>query len=216
VSRDTLINQGKLVFENIKNLDQTALLKNPGNLQAWNSLGFDDFVESYNDMLSLVEEIYKNDVLEESPFNLINGMNSQLNATHQHLNAFVGNRAQAQFQNAFQHIENIRTNIQQWGFRYETILGKDIEERSKLIDAEITNILSSKSEIEALKKSVNSLIEPAVAGSLSKSFADRKDALHTNQSRWFWASVLMALISIAATLVTVWSIVGIFDSTAVL
>ena len=43
MSRDTLINQGKLMFENIKNLDQATLLKDPDNLQPWNGLGFEDF-----------------------------------------------------------------------------------------------------------------------------------------------------------------------------
>lgn len=167
-------------------------------------------------MMGLIEGVFESEILDNAPFNLLNGMNSQLNATHQHLKAFVGNRAQGPFQNAFQHIENIRTNIQQWGFRYESVLGKDIEERSKLIDAEITNLLSNKADIDALKKSVNSLIEPAVAGSLSKSFADRKDALHKNQNRWFWASVVMAIASVIATAVIVGSIVGIFNSAEVL
>jgi len=216
MSRDALINQGKVVYENIKNLDRSTLLSDPGNLQPWNSLAFDDFVESYDEMLSQLDAIYENNILNKSPFNLINGMNSHLNAVLQHLNAFVTNRAQAQYQNAFQHLESMRTNIQQWGYRYEAILGNDIEERSKLIDEEITKLLSNKSDIEALKSSVNSLIEPAVAGSLSKSFSDRKNALHTNQNRWFWASGIMAVISVVSTIVVVWSIVGVFNSEEVL
>ncbi|WP_286815849.1 hypothetical protein [Marinobacter sp. UBA3607] len=216
MSRDALINQGKLVYENIKNLDQATLLKDPGGLQPWNGLDFSDFSESYADLLSVLAGIYDNEVLEKAPFNLLHGLNSQLNAAHQHLNAFVANRAQGQFQNAFQHVENLRTHIQQWGFRYEAVVGKDLEERSKLIDDEITKLLSNRGDIEALKKSVSSLIEPAVAGSLSKSFADRKDALHINQNRWFWASSIMAAVSLIATIVIVWSIVGIFSSEVVL
>lgn len=216
MSRTTLINQGKLVFENIKNLDQATLLKDPGNLQPWNGLGFEDFVVSYQDMIELLDAIYENEILENAPFNLINGLNSQLNAALQHLNAFVASRAQGQFQNAFQHVENVRTNIQQWGFRYEAVLGRDIEKRSKLIDEEISKLLSNKDEIESLKRNVSSLIEPAVAGSLSKSFSDRKDTLNKNQNRWFWSSAIMAIASIIATGVIVWSIVGIFNSEEVL
>lgn len=216
MSRTTLINQGKLMFENIKNLNQATLLKDPNNLQPWNGLDFEDFVISYQDMIDLLNAIYENEILENAPFNLINGLNSQLNVVHQHLRAFVANRAQGQFQNAFQHVENVRTNIQQWGFRYEAVLGRDIEKRSKLIDEEIAKLLSNKDEIESLKRNVSSLIEPAVAGSLSKSFSDRKNALNENQSRWFWASVIMAAISIIVTGVIVWSIVGIFNSEDVL
>lgn len=212
MSRENLIEQGKLAYESLSNIDKATLLNNPNNLQPWQGLDFNDFVESFNDMLLVLEGIYSNDVLDNSPFNIINSVNSQLKVTLQHCNAFIGNRAQAQFQNAFQHIENVRTHIQQWGLKYEAVLGKDIEERSKLIDDEIKTLLSNKSEIDALKSSVNSLIEPAVAGSLSKAFADRKTVLHTNQNRWFWASVISAVMAIVATIVIVSSIVGIFAS----
>ena len=216
MSRNTLINQGKLIYENISNLDKATLLNNPGNLQPWNGLDFDDFVESYNEMLKILDAIYENELLINSPFNLLNSINSQLNNVLQQSNAFIANRAQAQYQNVFQHIENMRTNLQTWGFRYEAILGKDIEERSKLIDEEITQLLSKKTEIEALRTSVSSLIEPAVAGSLSKSFTDRKKDLHVNQNRWFWASVITAGLSVIITIAIVWSIVGMFTTKEVL
>lgn len=216
MSRDTLIDQGKLVYESISNLDRTILLKDPGNLQPWNGFIFSDFIESYEEMIKHLEGIYDNQILSKAPFNLIHGLNNQLNAVLQHCNAFLPNRAQAQYQNAFQHIESMRTQIQQWGFRYEAILGKEIEDKSKIIDEEITKLLSNKSEIEALKTSVNSLIEPAVAGSLSQSFTNRKDALHINQNRWFWASVITAGISLIVTAIIVWSIVGMFTTAEVL
>ncbi len=79
MSREALINQGKLVYENIKNVDQATLLNDPKNLQPWNGLNFDDFVESYNDMLFLLDGIYSNDVLEKSPFNLLNGTTCKTN-----------------------------------------------------------------------------------------------------------------------------------------
>lgn len=177
---EALINQGKVVFESIKNLDESALLTNPNNLQPWNGLDFDDFVASYKNMITELDKVYENDVLASSAFNIVNSMNSQLNAVLQHCNQFIAQKAQAQYQNAFLHIESMRTNIQTWGLRYEAVLGKEIEERSKLIDEEIAKLLSNRNEINSLKENVAKLIEPAVAGSLSKSFSDRKDALHKN------------------------------------
>lgn len=216
MSLETLINQGKLSFENIKNLDQAALLSNPGNFQPWNNLDFNDFEESFSDMVSVLEKIYEGDTLANLPFNALNGLTGQINNAHSHLNTFVANRGQGQFQNAFQHIENVRTQIQQWGLRYEAVLADDLEEKSTLIDEEISKLLSNRDEIVAIKNSVNSLIEPAVAGSLSKSFADRKDALHKNQVRWFWVSVATAVIAIISTIVIVSSIVGMFSTESVL
>ena len=216
MSREVLVNQGKLVFENIKGLDQSNLLSNPGNLQPWQNMSFEDFVNSFNDMIKVLDSLYEDGVLLSCPFNIINGLNGQITNTFNQLNAFNANKAQQHFHASFQHVETLRTHIQQWGLRYEAVLGQDIEERSKIIDDELTKILSNKSEIESIKASVNSLIEPAVAGSLSKSFSDRKEALHENQKRWFNVSIATAAISIIATIIIVWSIVGVFSSTEVL
>lgn len=216
MSREALVNQGKLIFQNIKDIDRATLLNNPGNLQPWNGLTFDDFSESFQEMIKVLDSIYDNDILSATPFNIIHGLNGQINNVLSQLNAFVGNRAQGQFQNAFQHVESLRTQMQQWGLRYEAILGREIEERSTLIDEEINKLLSNKNEIESIKANVNKLIEPAVAGSLSKSFSDRKEALHNNQDRWFIVSIVTAGISLAATIAIVWSIVGVFSTTEVL
>lgn len=67
-------------------------------------------------------------------------------------------------------------------------------------------------DVEALRSNVRELIEPAVAGSLSKSFSDRKGELHGNQVRWFWASCITAVLGVAVTVWVVASIVGIFTN----
>ena len=59
MSRDTLINQGKLIYENILGLDRATLLNDPGNLQPWNGLVFSDFVESFEEMSKLLNGIYE-------------------------------------------------------------------------------------------------------------------------------------------------------------
>jgi membrane protein insertase Oxa1/YidC/SpoIIIJ len=139
-------------------------------------------------------------------------MNSQLSNILQSCNIFTSNRNQQHFQSAFQHVENLRTNIQTWGLKQLTILGTQIDEKVKVINSEIDNILVKKSEIESLKSNVESLIQPAVAGSLSKSFSDRKSDLKKNQRIWFWASVISSFIGAIATAYIINSLVGIFNS----
>jgi len=216
MSKEVLINQGKLVFENIKGLDQATLLANTSNLQPWNNLSFNDFIDAFNDMLQVLDSVYDDGILQNCSFNIVQALNAQITNTFNQLNAFNGNKVQQHFNSSFQHLETLRTNIQQWGLRYEAVLGQDIEERSKMIDDELTKLLANKTEIDSIKNSVNSLIEPAVAGSLSKSFSDRKDALTRNQEKWFKVSIWAAAISLISTIVIVWSIVGVFSSEEVL
>ncbi len=216
MSKQDLINQGKVVYENIKAIDSISIKNNPGGLQPWNNMDFDDFVDLYDSMLKTLNSIYKNNVLDHSTYSVIANINNILNNVLKHCNAFSTNRDQGHFQNAFSQVDSLLTHVQQWGLKYEAVLGNEIVEKSELIDKEITNLLSSKTEIAALKDSVNSLIEPAVAGSLSKSFSDRKDSLNKNQDRWFWSSVILAIASIVSTVAIVWSIVGVFSNTEVL
>lgn len=184
-------------------------------MQPWNGLEFNDFVEAYNNLIYSLDLIYESETLINLPFNLINGLNNNLNNVLQHCNQFITNRSQTQFQNAFQQIENLRTNIHTWGLKYEIILGKKIEEKIQFLNDEINKVLSKEKEIESLKTNVESLIEPAVAGSLSKSFSDRKEDLESNKKKWFIVSVITAATGIIATFIIIWSIVGIFDSKAI-
>lgn len=207
-----LVDQGQRTFDNIKNIDKDKLFENPGNLQPWNGLVFEDFTSAYDDLIESLEIIYQNNVLDSLPFNLINGMNGQLNNVLQHCNQFLSNKNQQHFQNAFQQVESLRTNIHTWGLKYLTILGQEVEEKIRIVNSEINNILSKKSEIDSLKSNVESLIEPAVAGSLSKSFSERQNELHENLNKWFWVSAITAVLSIVATLLIVGSIVGVFES----
>jgi hypothetical protein len=212
MSYQELVKQGERTFENICNVDKQKLFQNPNNLQPWNGLGFNDFVFAFEELIETVVLIYQNNVMENLPFNLINSMNSQLSNILQSCNIFTSNRNQQHFQSAFQHVENLRTNIQTWGLKQLTILGTQIDEKVKVINSEIDNILVKKSEIESLKSNVESLIQPAVAGSLSKSFSDRKSDLKKNQRIWFWASVISSFIGAIATAYIINSLVGIFNS----
>ena len=212
MSKIDLIERGKQIFDNIKNLDSGKLLNDPGNLQPWNGLDFNDFVEAYEDLISSLDLIYESERLIEFPFNLINGLNNNLNNVLQHCNQFISNRGQAQFQNAFQNIEALRTNIYTWGLKYQIILGKNIEEKVKFLNDEINKVIANEKEIEALKSNVESLIQPAVAGSLSKSFSERKEDLVSNREKWFKVSIGAAIVGIIATIIIISSIVGIFNS----
>jgi len=212
MSKQELVERGKQIFNNIKNLDSEKLLRNPENLQPWNGLNFNDFAKAYKDLISSLDLIYESEILIESPFNLINGLNNNLNYVLQHCNQFINNKSQVYFQNAFQYIENLRTNIYTWGLKYQVILGKNIEEKVTILNDEINKIITKEKEIDALKINVESLIQPAVAGSLSKSFSKRKDNLVSNRKTWFIVLIFAAIIGIIATIMIIHSIVGIFGS----
>jgi len=207
----TIIDQGKTAFESLKSLDTEALFADPGNLPPWNGAGIDDFKNAFESLIESIESIYENDVLDDLPFNIVSGFTNQLNGTLQHCSQFQNNKNQQHFYNAFQHVENLRTNIQTWGLSSLSILGGGVQNKINQINEELTSIINKKAEIEQLKTNVESLIKPGVAGSLSKSFSDRKQALEKKENKWFWASLITAVVAVAATVIIVLSIVGFFE-----
>lgn len=211
MSYQAIINQGKTAFESLKSLDTEALFADPGNLPAWNGAGIKDFQNAFESLIESIESIYENDVLDDLPFNLVNGLTNQLNNTLQHCSQFQNNKNQQHFHNAFQHVDSLRTNIQTWGLSSLSILGGGVQNKINQINEELTSIISKKAEIEQLKSNVESLIKPGVAGSLSKSFSDRKQALETKEQKWFWASLVTAVVAVVATVIIVLSIVGFFE-----
>ena len=201
--------------DNLLALDLSQIEEANLALAPWQNLTVNDYLSAVNDLKKSVKSFKQDGFLSDIPWNILHSLHGQLNNVFTHSQNFVNSKNQQHFHTAFQQVESARTNIQTWGINYLYTLGKELEGKSQLLDDEIQKFLSHNREVEVIKENVNKLIEPAVAGSLSKSFENRKDDLHINQKRWFWASVTTAVISLITTFCVVSSIIGVFDNEAV-
>lgn len=206
-------NQVLDVVKKLQALDMSPIRNNIPNLNPWNNLGVEDYLNSFDDLIESISRFHEDGFLSENPWNILNSLYTMLNAAFAHSQNFLNSKNQQHFQSAFQHIENARTNLQTWGMSFLFLSGNELEKTSRIIDEEVQRAMAHTREIDALKKSVNELIEPAVAGSLSKSFANRKTELIKIRRVWFWSAVVVALFSILATWWVVTSIVSIFGDT---
>ncbi len=176
-----------------------------------NGADVSDFHDAFESLIESLEAIFENEVLVDLPFNLVHSLVNQINKTVQACSQFQNNRNQQQFQAAIQQVESLRTNLQTWGLTSLSILGSDVQRKVSQINEELNAAIAKRAEVEQLKSNVESLIQPAVSGSLSKAFSDRKNALEGKESKWFWTSVISASIAVVATIVIVLSIVGFFE-----
>ncbi|MEW8051465.1 MAG: hypothetical protein AB2809_13930 [Candidatus Thiodiazotropha sp.] len=217
MSKQQIIQPLETLKQNIVEMDYDTFFKEPGGpYQPWNNLDINDYQESVEKLNETLEQLFSTNILEEQPWNILHGMQGAMNNVFQHNQQLFQQKNDQAFQKALQQVEALRTNLQTWGINYLLQVGKDLEDKSRLIDAEIQKLLQNNKEIETIKENVNKLIEPAVAGSLSKSFSDRKNDLNTIQGRWFWASASAAIVAVSATIWVVASIVGFFQNTEVL
>lgn len=199
------------VSENIMSLDFESINSAAPQVAPWNTLTLEDFFTSVEDLKKNLEYIKEASVLHTIPWNILNSLHGQLNNTFTHCKNFITSANQQNFHQAMQHVEACRTNMQTWGINRIYFSNVEFESKSQLLNDEIQKFLAHNREIETIKQNVNKLIEPAVAGSLSKSFENRKADLNRNQVRWFWASASMALISLITTYCVVSSIIGVFE-----
>ena len=216
MSRQNLYNPIKTAIDSIFSLDYQAFKSNPGNHQPWNNLDTNDFFDSFEDLTATLRSVVENNVLDRLPFNVLNALPGNLTNVYNSFQQLFTQKNQNVFNNAFQQMEGLRLTLMTWGIIYLAQVGKKLFDKEELIDQQVTKLLTSNMEIDTIKENVEKLIEPAVAGSLSKSFSDRKDALAIKQNRWFWVSVVTAFISMIATYWVVTSIVGVFSNDLVI
>ncbi|WP_377114691.1 hypothetical protein [Pseudoalteromonas sp. M58] len=203
------------VTDNLLALDLSKIEEAKPALAPWQNLTVDDYLVAVNDLKKSVKSFKQDGFLSDIPWNILNSLHGQLNNAFTHSQNFINSKNQQHFHQAFQQVESARTNLQTWGINYLYTLGKELEGKSQLLDDEIQKFLAHNREVEVIKQNVNKLIEPAVAGSLSKSFEKRKEDLNKNQKRWFWASVITAVTSLITTFCVVSSIIGVFDNETV-
>jgi len=203
------ITQISKTWENFSNLDiETAL--NNGSFNPWNNLDKDDYKKSFQDLKEIMDAVVEQNALDKYPLNIISSLQSTLNTVFQQIQQFVSSPQQNTFQNSLSQIESLRTNLRSWGVHSYVKFGQNIETKIQGFDIEYQKIIGKANEIETLKQSIENLIKPAVAGSLSKSFSDRQSKLKTNRNIWFWVAIIAGISSAIATVIVVSKLIDVF------
>ena len=117
---------------------------------------------------------------------------------HNTFTALVSSRDQNSFQNFSMAIDGFVHNTRMYGIPYLTAGGAQLEVQRKLLADEVLLLTRNNAEVEVLKNDVRTLITPAIAGSLSEAFRQRRDSLYKGRVLWLWISGGLALLSFAA------------------
>lgn len=204
-----IIEQISTTWNNISALDVESKA-NSGNFQPWNNLSSEDFVNSFNDLTEIMSSAIEQNALGNYPWNILNSLQSTLNTFYQRAQQFVSGPNQSTYQNCFSQIESLRTNLKSWGIDSYVKFGQNIETKIQGFDLEYQKIVSKSQEIQQLKESVENLIQPAVAGSLSQSFSERQGKLKSNRNTWFWVAIIAGIASAIATIIVVVKLIDVF------
>jgi len=180
----------KKTLENLAVIDQNKISDISKTLQPWNSLDYQDLKIGYDEITELITFLLDKNLLDDLPFNTISQININLTNLHTYFSqliSFQGQPGHLQnvFNNLLNHADLFRSFLRNNGIYVYVKLSPNIPEMQNSIQNQLSTITAAQGRIQAfetdtvnrikaLETEIVGLISPAVAGSLSKSFGNRK------------------------------------------
>lgn len=199
MSKKAKINQLKTIFDQFKGQPFDTFFADPGTYTEWEGIDLEEFKEAVEYIIKTYEEAFEKEVFHHLPFNSLNALVSSLTNANQHCPALFQQKQQGQFQNAAQQVDSVVHQLMVYDVNYYLVVGKDVEEIRQVYETESQKLTANNAEVEGLKKSVKGLIEPAISGSLSKSFSDRRASLFKGRIAWGFSAIIFAIVAVYAT-----------------
>ena len=112
------------------------------------------------------------------------------NANNTYTN-LVSSRDQGSFQNFAITLDGFVQHTRMYGVPYLASGGAQLELQRQAISMEVSTLTRNNAEVEALKSDVRTLITPAIAGSLSEAFRQRRDSLYRGRMTWLLACLVL-------------------------
>lgn len=146
-----------------------------------------------------VDGLKANDALRLLSWHAFNGLQGPLQNAYNTLSQLITSRDQGSFQNAATHVDSLVYHIRMFQLPYLASGGAQLEATQVTLSNELERLLANNRDAETLKSEVKNLIAPAVAGSLSKAFTERRDTLINGRITWGVIAFLIGAVSIYAT-----------------
>jgi hypothetical protein len=184
----------KKSLENLAAIDQNTIANITYNLQPWNGLDYQDLRFGYNEVYELITFCVDKNLLDDLPYNIISQINLFLVNMHnlflQLINAHIQPlNIQSIFNTLLNHVDNFRAFLRNNGIYVYVKLSPNIPEMQNSIQTQLSTITDTqgrinqlendaKERIGNLENEIKRLISPAIAGSLSESFGNRKKFIY--------------------------------------
>jgi len=122
--------------------------------------------------------------MELLSFVAVTSLQSNLQNTVNAYNQFLSAREQGSFQQFANHVDTFANITRSLGVPSLAAGGAQLESATAAVTKELDRLVKNNEEVDALKKDVRTLITPAIAGSLSKAFMGRRNALTVWRVIW--------------------------------
>jgi hypothetical protein len=155
--------------------------------------------ETFEFLRGLYVPLLESGHLNKLPWAAIQGLQNQAQNVLNMYNQLLSSRDQGSFQNFSTNLDSFAYQTRMFGVPYMAAGGDVLDATRASMSRELEVLITNNREVDALKKDVRTLITPAVAGSLSKSFTERRDSLMIGRIVWLVVTIVLGGFVIYAT-----------------
>jgi hypothetical protein len=159
----------------------------------------EESIEAYEYVQALYLPLIESKQLEKLPWTTLNGLQGQAQNVANVYQQLLRSRDQGTYQNFAGALDNFAYHTRMFGIPFLAAGGDVLEATRASMAHEIEVLTKNNADVERLKESVRTLITPAVAGSLSKSFTERRDSLRTIRYAWLGLAIVVGGLAIFVT-----------------
>lgn len=129
--------------------------------------------------------------LQELTWHALNNFQQIVQGLHASYTQLLNSRDQGSYQNFATNLDNFANNLRMFGIPYLALGGSELETTRAALNKELEILTINNKDVEDLKQNVKTLITPAIAGSLSKSFTQRRNSIMV--SRFIWLIIAISI-----------------------
>lgn len=121
----------------------------------------------------------------------LNGLIGQIQGVNNSYTQLTTSRDQTSYQNFANTLDQFCYHIRMFGLPLLAAGGAQLEAQRLAFATELQTLVKNNAEVEALKIDVRTLITPAIAGSLSEAFHQRRDIIYKGRIVWLLACLAL-------------------------
>jgi hypothetical protein len=207
------VNQLKAQVDALQRQPFDAFLSAPGNYPPWDGYSLEDFRGALQYARDLIQQGFAKSVFNKLPVAALNSLINNVANVVSHLGTLFANPGNStHFQNASNQLDSLVNTLLLYDLPTLVAGGANLDKMRAFYESEAQRLAELKNTATDLNASIKNLIEPAVSGSLSKSFSDRRKSLYVGRLLWLGVTVATFAVGIFLTIDFVEGIRALLES----
>ncbi|SRR6266498_117823 len=160
------------------------------------------------------EALFTVNGMQHLSFAAITNLQAHLQNVFNHYNQYLSSRDQGSFQNLAAQIDALVNLTRTLGVPGLAVGGAQLESATAAVTKELERLVKNNDEVDVLKQDVRTLVAPAVAGSLSKAFMGRRNALTLWRVIWLFLTFAVGAFAVHETYAVITALADVMKGIA--